>query len=443
MDNRRNTNSGYNQYNQYNSYSRNSYDSGSYRNRSNAYNQRTAAAAQATYRRPNRQPEQKRSYKPVLIVIIILLTLVLLGVGGWFLYRMLTTFPVTINGEKVIMHNGDTVATLLEGGYATPNPGNLLAMDGNVLIQGGGEPYAITVDGVPTKDTNLQLANNIDVQIGDGADLTEEIITTEEAIPFEWHNDSLEFGAYWNGSIHLLSDGREGKRVIRTGALSGQTQTEVVEEPIDSGYRIFTAQVNELVVAFTFDDGPWPETTSQILDILEQYGAHATFFTIGNQIPGREYLVQRAISLGCQVCTHTWDHANGSGQGVNITYMSPEEQINEVLMGYQAITDATGQEPARIMRAPGGNFYGETIENLWPYVDAEIGWDIDTRDWARPGVDAIVASILTVEPGQVILMHDGGGDRSQSVQALAQALPILADLGYRFVTIDELMAMSL
>ena len=92
------------------------------------------------------------------------------------------------------------------------------------------------------------------------------------------------------------------------------------------------------------------------------------------------------------------------------------------------------------MRAPGGNFHDSIIDTLWPYVDAEIGWDVDTHDWSRPGVDSIVESLLSVEPGQVVLMHDGGGDRSQTVEALRQALPILAERGYRFVTISELLS---
>ena len=93
-----------------------------------------------------------------------------------------------------------------------------------------------------------------------------------------------------------------------------------------------------------------------------------------------------------------------------------------------------------MMRAPGGNFHDEIINTLWPYLDAEIGWDVDTEDWARPGADAIAARILSVEPGQVILMHDGGGDRSQTVEALRQALPELTARGFKCVTISELLS---
>ncbi len=73
-------------------------------------------------------------------------------------------------------------------------------------------------------------------------------------------------------------------------------------------------------------------------------------------------------------------------------------------------------------------------------MTSEIGWNIDTEDWRKPGVDAIVQRLLSVKSGDVVLMHDGGGDRSQTVEALSIALPQLKAQGYKFVTIDELLA---
>ena len=222
--------------------------------------------------------------------------------------------------------------------------------------------------------------------------------------------------------------------------MSGITIDEVVEQPINAGYRIYTARPTNRAIALTFDDGPWPETTSAILDILEQNEAKATFFTIGNQISSNSEQVKRAHNLGCQVCTHTWDHAAGSGQGVSINTMSADEQVQEVQKGYAAIKEVLGEEPSHVLRAPGGNFFGDSISILWDYVDAEIGWDVDTEDWRRPGTEAIYNMIMSVQPGQVILMHDGGGDRSQTVEALKQALPKLKEQGYTFVTVDELLS---
>ena len=75
-----------------------------------------------------------------------------------------------------------------------------------------------------------------------------------------------------------------------------------------------------------------------------------------------------------------------------------------------------------------------------PFSDAEVGWDVDTEDWRRPGADAIYERIMSVQPGQVILMHDGGGDRSQTVEAVSRAVPELIAQGYQLVTINDLLA---
>ena len=119
--------------------------------------------------------------------------------------------------------------------------------------------------------------------------------------------------------------------------------------------------------------------------------------------------------------------------------MTPEEQVAEIQKGYDAIEAATGTEASRAIRTPGGNFGPDVIRNLRPLITSEIGWNIDTTDWKRPGVDSIVAQIKSAKPGYIILMHDGGGDRSQTVEALRQALPYLKEQGYKFVTIDELL----
>lgn len=368
--------------------------------------------------------------------------IVVLGVVIWLVVGLLSRFDVTVNGQKVTLSKGATIQTLLDNKTVSPKPGNLVAIDGTTLTEGGGNVCSATVDGNKADTNTVLTANNV-VEIGDGEDATENTTVDEKEIPFETESGDRSFEAYWFGSIHLLSDGVNGIERTTTGEVSGKTETEVTKEPISKGYRIYTAQPEDKLVALTFDDGPWPETTDQILDILEQNGAKATFFTIGNQISSNKDALVRAHKLGCEVCTHTWDHAEGSGGGTSIANMSATEQVTEVEKGYKAIADALGEEPPHIIRAPGGNFYGDVIDNLWGKVDAEIGWDVDTEDWSKPGESAIEEMILSVKPGQVVLMHDGGGDRSQTVQALRNALPKLVEKGYKFVTVSDLIDLGM
>ncbi|MBR3158164.1 MAG: polysaccharide deacetylase family protein [Atopobiaceae bacterium] len=382
---------------------------------------------------------RKRRGNPARTAAIVTVAVLIIGIGGFFLIRHLTTKHLVVNGREVTVARSATPRSLVEDGIVeAPKPGNLMAVDGSLLSKGDGDLCSATIDGT-TLGVDEEIPADSDVQIGDGADTTEEYDEKQETIPYERAEGDTSFSGYWNGSIHLLSDGEDGLKTTKTGKQSGKTVEEVTKPAVDAGYVIYSAKPDDKVIALTFDDGPWDESTEEILDVLEQNNAKATFFTIGNQIEGHEDLIKRAAEMGCQICTHTWDHAEGSGGGTDIGNMSSTEQVQEVTKGYAAIEDVLGEEPDHILRAPGGNFNGDTIENLWDYVDVEVGWDVDTEDWRRPGAETIAERILTVSPGNVVLMHDGGGDRSQTVEALSQALPKLADEGYKFITVNELL----
>lgn len=145
--------------------------------------------------------------------------------------------------------------------------------------------------------------------------------------------------------------------------------------------------------------------------MLKENDAHATFFEIGNQVAENADVVKRIAAEGNQIGSHTWDHASGSGQGVNLTFMTADEQRDEVTKGFSAIEDVLGTSVPHVLRAPGGNYYGSLVENLKDLVDVEVGWNVDTEDWRRPGADKIAEAIMSAQPGNVVLMHDGGGDR--------------------------------
>ncbi len=388
---------------------------------------------------PAQAPRRRKKRGPLPIIIAAVL-LVAAGVGVYLVANP-PIYSVTVNGAEQTVNTGTTVEQCIEKGFAAPNAGNLIAVDGSVAQQGGGTAYTATVNGNAV-DGSYAVKKGDDVQISDGADVDEEYTETTEAVAHGTSGtDYSTLSSYYGGSIHVYSSGEDGEKVVKTGKVSGKTVEEVTKAPVDAGYSAYVANVgDEKVIALTFDDGPWPTTTSEILDILKENGAHATFFQIGNQIANMPDIEKRIVEEGNQVGTHTWDHASGSGQGVNLTFMSAEEQREEITKGFNAIEETLGTSVTHIMRAPGGNYYGSLIDNLKDLVVAEIGWDLDTEDWRRPGASAIEQVILSAKPGQVILMHDGGGDRSQTVEALRSALPQLIAQGYKCVTIDELMA---
>lgn len=389
-------------------------------------------------------PRKRSIVKPILLTLFALLLVGGVVLGAFLLHRPKVT--VTVNGQEVSVPKDSTLDDVKSKLGISVTPGRLLAVDGSVIEEDGGMEQVVTVNGEELSESDYAgfrfSANGTDVRFDDGRDETEEFDVSEEREPYETAGtDELTLNDYWTGSIHLYQHGQEGVTTTRTGRISGIEVTEETQQRQDERFVIYTAQppAGENVIALTFDDGPWDESTDAILDVLEANDAKASFFTIGNQVAGHAAQVRRESELGCSVYTHTWDHASGSGEGVNLTYMSPDEQVSEVQRGYDALREVLGSEPAHIFRAPGGNLYGSIIETLRPYADAEIGWDVDTEDWRRPGEDAIYEAIMSAESGQVVLMHDGGGDRSQTVAAVRRAVPELIERGYRLVTIDELL----
>jgi peptidoglycan-N-acetylglucosamine deacetylase len=179
-------------------------------------------------------------------------------------------------------------------------------------------------------------------------------------------------------------------------------------------------------IALTIDDGPDPAYTPQVLALLQRLGITATFCVVGARASKHPELVIAAAQAGHRIANHTQTHTFLQRQ-------PPARVREEISRATDAIVAATGHPPA-IFRAPGGLWSKTVFAECQAQGLRPLGWSVDPRDWSRPGTLAIVRTLLTqTRPGSIILDHDGGGDRSQTVQALTVALPRLLDAGYRFV----------
>lgn len=382
-------------------------------------------------------PPKRTSRIPLAIALAVLVLVALVGSGVLFVQSL--PAAITLNGSSVNVGGDKTLGDALHATGIKPKPGDLVAVDGSVIEEGKGEPFHATINGEATTDTTTKLASGDVVELGDGNPIEEPSEVAEVAIPFSFEEEG-------NGPIHIIEgDGADGTKRTKTGTLSGLVAEEMLQDPVNPVRRNVSPEVgDDKVVALTFDDGPWSDSTAAILDTLSEFGAKATFFTVGDRISGEGVdLVKRAAAEGHQICTHTFDHAAGDGQSVNLGYMTAEDQVAEVQKGYEAIEAATGAEASHVFRTPGGNYGEDVMRNVGPLVTAEIGWNIDSQDWRRPGVGPIADQIKNAWPGAIVLMHDGGGDRSQTVQALRDALPYLKAQGYRFITMDELLSYPL
>ncbi len=184
-------------------------------------------------------------------------------------------------------------------------------------------------------------------------------------------------------------------------------------------------------VALTFDDGPDPRFTPKILAILQRHGAVATFCMVSRNVPGQEALVKQVVDAGMRLCDHSHTHDE------QLPDRDPERIADEVVGAEATLSTAAGGAPVEWFRAPGGNWSTEIADLSAEHGMQPLSWNIDPRDWERPGADAIVASVQQqirqqAPDGPIVLLHDGGGPREQTVEALEKLVPWLAEQGYRF-----------
>ena len=182
------------------------------------------------------------------------------------------------------------------------------------------------------------------------------------------------------------------------------------------------------VVYLTFDDGPHPTWTPQVLDILERYDAPATFFVLGQSASRYPEIVERIVEAGHEAENHTFDH-------IWLDKAPRELFISQVNAADDALHAAAGArvDPIACLRPPYAAMNEHTRDLAAELGKSIVLWSVDTQDWRRPGADQIAAHVLAnARPGAIVLMHDGGGERSQTVEALPTVIEGLTGRGYEF-----------
>lgn len=189
-------------------------------------------------------------------------------------------------------------------------------------------------------------------------------------------------------------------------------------------------------IAFTFDDGPDPLYTPQVLDIFRKRGGRATFFMIGQMMERYPDLVRAVVDAGHEIGNHTWSHPK-------LTELGAAARVKELEDTDRLIRDMIGRAPTAF-RPPYFDFDEDVAALCGRFGYRMFGAvNTDARDWDMPGVEHIVANTRAcVASGSVLLFHDGFGDRSQTVEAVRILTAELAAQGYRFVTVSELLQLA-
>ncbi|MFD7549062.1 polysaccharide deacetylase family protein [Streptomyces sp. NPDC059578] len=231
-------------------------------------------------------------------------------------------------------------------------------------------------------------------------------------------------------------NGRVGRRVQEAGGKAGGTgrgRTAVISVVVTGALTgsvlvaapaVAAPAAPAKVVYLTFDDGPGVHTP-KVLDLLKQYGAKATFYQNGANVTARPATTKRAHREGHSIQNHTWSH-------VDLRTVSATTFKSEVNRTDAAIRAQTNTTPT-CLRPPYGAV-NQTVRDRAAALRKGIRlWSVDTQNWARPGRAAIESRVLNnVRNGSVVLLHDAGGDRSQTVAALPKILKTLKARGYTF-----------
>lgn len=216
----------------------------------------------------------------------------------------------------------------------------------------------------------------------------------------------------------------QGKEMQVTPTVSAQ----------QGSHAVYQGNSNLPEVALTFDDGPNLYYTPQVLTILRRYGVHATFFAIGQNVQLYPELVQREYNEDHIIGNHSWSHPN-------LTERSSASVHSQLSRTSDIIQQTLGIRPA-LFRPPYGALNAQVGLQASQLGLTPILWNVDTRDWDQPHstVRVIVNNVLNeVGNGGIILMHDGGGDRSRTIAALPEIITTLQQRGYRLVTVPQLL----
>ena len=182
-----------------------------------------------------------------------------------------------------------------------------------------------------------------------------------------------------------------------------------------------------MAIALTIDDGPSAVYTPQVLRLLHKYGVTATFCMVGARVTAHPGIAREVADAGHAIVNHTWTHAR-------LSALAPAAVQDQMSRASDAIHNVTGRRPG-MFRAPYGAWSPTVLKLCEQMQLAPLDWSVDPQDWANPGVNAIVTTIMgNTRSGSIILEHDGGRNRSETVAALDIVLPRLLAAGFRFRT---------
>jgi len=356
-------------------------------------------------------------------VVVVLLAVAVLGLASGAAFVQLTRDPplikvtILIGGvpRPVQVAKPATVAAALKVAAVEPRPGRLLSIVSGSVLNPALKPPQLLLDSRPAALGSPILADAT-IEVIELPDETEATVDGEEATPAPAMPDVIS---------GLWHPGQPGRAISHKGAVSGEVVAQKEVQPAAP-----PARVTEKLVALTFDDGPWP-TTPEVLKILFEKNVKATFCVVTRQLKGKGLdAAKQALGDGHHICNHTVDHDQ------DLPKKSQQVIDDEIIGANRQLSERLGLKPF-YYRPPGGSLGPNVVAAAKGQGQQVLLWTVDTKDYRKPPPEAIIATVMSqVQPGGVVLMHDGGGDRSATIAALPAIIDQLRGAGYELVLPD-------
>jgi peptidoglycan/xylan/chitin deacetylase (PgdA/CDA1 family) len=314
-----------------------------------------------------------------------------------------------VEGRSRPLPAGLTVEQAL-GRLELPAAGDLLAVDHSVFRKGA-YPPRVLVNGQPAPATR-RLHRGDRVTVARGRTRIEPVVRVIRQLAASRPGNPMR----------SLATG-PAQAVLDRGRLSGRV--------VPVAFHPARGSTGPLPVALTFDDGPWPHITEQILTILTQRQAPATFFTVGRQVQRYPELVRQELAAGMAVGSHSYSHPQPFDR-------LPAARIRDEITRGRRSLQPLGIHPVGF-RPPGGATSPAVAAAAQEFGDRTVLWSVDPADW-QPGVTAnqLAQRVLAAaRPGAIVLLHDGGGNRSATVAALPAIIDGLRRLGLTLTVVPD------
>ncbi len=319
---------------------------------------------------------------------------------------------VRIDGKRQIVPAGSTFGDIIEQRHLHAHNGRLLSVTGAVL-EADADPGAIVLnDATPPRSTKVLDGDR--VVVDSGTDRTEPV--TRKAVRLRGRHP---------GDPERTLATYPITRITETGRISGDV---VSVQDVTSGRGVTPHSV-----ALTFDDGPWPVATFQVMHVLRRFHVPATFFMIGNLVRRYPSIARAVAHAGFEIGDHSWDHPLFPP----LAALRPAKVVSEIALARRAL-GKEGIAPT-LFRPPGGSYDDAVVQDARVQGMRVVLWSVDPQDW-RSGLTPkqVAKAVLShVRPGSIVLLHDGGGDAAHTIAALPAIIKAIRKRGLGFATVPR------